>query len=1133
MVNMNMIVNSSDLVGYEAETNKNSKNELGNAQALNQLIKIWEGKQARSGKKVAGLGLLAVTLAACNSDDDTPFAQTDIDTAVATAVAAVDKTTDNAAAVTTALTASDGTSHATVDVAITSDNATVTATATTAALTASDGTIYASVDAAHTAGVNTTSADAVTAALTSADGTVHSNVDAAIISDNATVTATATTDATAVAEASLMAPIAGFATVQELLTAYNNATATVTPTAAVLTTSADTVNGTTANDTITGTNTTFSAGDLIVDASAADSDTLTVTATDDITAAPTVAGIENINFNLNALTTTGTAGVDVVAGFATNLAGITGGVVTVDVTRASSTVAEMSVTNMGDGLTVATDLTMTAIAADANADITINATATGAQTITAQTGTADNVTVVGSGTGLLTISDLDGEEVINITSAGALLVSDLSAATDTLSSLVINSGGAVNLDTNNVGSGVITATTGTITVGETVNAMTTTLTATANAGNVDIDNAATAATSLTLTAIGDGDAAAAAADGDIIITDASVVETITANATGDIDLDDAEAAGTLVLTAGQASNLANTISDVQALTVASNSTGATAVVFTVTEGDGAENDAADGPTELDTITFTGSNSVTVDISPRDINVAEASTANATAAAAVIATDSMTGGTSQIRLSGTAPQSTIDISALAVDQIAINYDTHANDIFNVASGQTVVISADQTTEDLAFTAAAVAGNTLTISVEDDLAAGTVTGDITGITSTTISNLTLAANDPSTTAQTTGAVSVGTANTFSITGTANVNVSGAVTAGALNASGSSGNITVSATNAITAFTMGTGNDTLTSGSATALNINGGDGTDTLVLSANDYSAQTISLTSIETINVDASGVSLAGSHLTGGSYVIVGNNGQADTLAVVTTVGTGEAVDLSGTASTAKVTLTGGGGADSLTGSSTTASFFAGAAASDTIVGGAGVDTVTIVFEQSAADKITLGGGSDVILSTTAGATTLTAVEVTDFNAGTVASAVDTFTPSVQVFPNMTTIGAMSDTNDNNSANGNGTVVRITTDGQTVANADLVVLSGTYATDAAALLGMATAGADTFTMGGGVSLDANDGIMIAYYTGTHTNIAVAASAGGATSDAFDSVETIMVMQNVNNTAVLDSTDFAYIT
>ena len=269
MVNMNMIVNSSDLVGYEAETKKNSNKELGNAQALNKLMKIWEGKQARSGKKVAGLGLLAVTLAACNSDDDTPFAQSDIDAAVA----AVDLTTDNAAAVTAALSP-----HASLAAAITSNDAAIT----TAALTASDGTIYATVDAAHTAGVNTTSADAVTAALTSADGTVHATVDAAITSNDATITTSATTTATAAAETTLMDGT-GFASVAALLAAYNSATASVAVNNATLTTGGDTVNGTAGNDTITGTSTTYTTGDLIVDASSADADVMTITFTDAVT----------------------------------------------------------------------------------------------------------------------------------------------------------------------------------------------------------------------------------------------------------------------------------------------------------------------------------------------------------------------------------------------------------------------------------------------------------------------------------------------------------------------------------------------------------------------------------------------------------------------------------------------------------------------------------------------------------------------------------------------------------------------------------------------------------------------------------------------------------------------------------
>jgi len=68
MVNMNMIVNASDLVGYEAE-NKKSK-ESARKDVLAKLVAAWESKNSRSAKKFGTLGLLAVSLAACNSDDD-------------------------------------------------------------------------------------------------------------------------------------------------------------------------------------------------------------------------------------------------------------------------------------------------------------------------------------------------------------------------------------------------------------------------------------------------------------------------------------------------------------------------------------------------------------------------------------------------------------------------------------------------------------------------------------------------------------------------------------------------------------------------------------------------------------------------------------------------------------------------------------------------------------------------------------------------------------------------------------------------------------------------------------------------------------------------------------------------------
>ncbi|PQM60260.1 MAG: hypothetical protein CML40_06345, partial [Rhodobacteraceae bacterium] len=650
---MNMIVNSSDLVGYEAETKKNSNKELGNAQALNKLMKIWEGNQARSGKKVAGLGLLAVTLAACNSDDDTPFAQSDIDAAVA----AVDLTTDNAAAVTAALSP-----HASLAAAITSNDAAIT----TAALTHTDGTIYATVDAAKTAGINTTSSDAVTAALTSADGTVHATVDAAITSNDTAISTAATTAATAAAEATLMTGT-GFASVSALLAAYNTASASVSAVSATLTTAADTVNGTAANDTITGSSTTYTTGDIIVDASSTDSDVMTITASDDISAVPTVAGIEAMNFNLDAITSAGTA-----TSFEVDTNGITSGVVTLDVTKASSTVTGVTATNVADGVTIASDLTLTSVAGEANANITVNATGTGAQTITSISGTTDDVTVVGSGTAL-TITQLTAEENTTITNAGAVTITDMTAATDTASliTLTVNAGGAIVVtDTDNTGSMSLTTSTGNITV--TDSDQSTTGVFTTSNGDITLTDVADLATSVTATATGDGVAATTGADGDITLTDTSAAEIVTATATGAIVVTASEAAGTLTLSAGQASTIANTVSDVQTLNLSATQGmdgGTAAVTFTAADGDDGTNGAADGLVELDNINFTGSNSVTLLMSLDNFDDAEADTSNSTTAAAVIATDTMTGGTSRIEFNVTAGAA-VDVSKLAVDQIAI-------------------------------------------------------------------------------------------------------------------------------------------------------------------------------------------------------------------------------------------------------------------------------------------------------------------------------------------------------------------------------------------------------------------------------------------------------------------------------
>ncbi len=56
---MNMIVNKSDLVGYEAVDHTDAKKK-----ALAKIVAAWESKQAKNAARFGGLGFLAVSLAA-------------------------------------------------------------------------------------------------------------------------------------------------------------------------------------------------------------------------------------------------------------------------------------------------------------------------------------------------------------------------------------------------------------------------------------------------------------------------------------------------------------------------------------------------------------------------------------------------------------------------------------------------------------------------------------------------------------------------------------------------------------------------------------------------------------------------------------------------------------------------------------------------------------------------------------------------------------------------------------------------------------------------------------------------------------------------------------------------------------
>ena len=197
---------------------------MSKAQALRNLLKVWEGKQLKASKKAAGLSFLAVSLAACNSNDDTPYGEADITAAKAEGVASVDITSDNAAAV-------------------------------TAALTGADGTVYTDVAAAVAAG-------AASVDITSNDADVIAPVQASLDTLQASYDALVTSNTT-------------------LQASYD---ALVSPKSLALTaaTAADTLIGGSGDDAFTGTTATIAAADSIIDQSTTDNDTLTIAATGDV-----------------------------------------------------------------------------------------------------------------------------------------------------------------------------------------------------------------------------------------------------------------------------------------------------------------------------------------------------------------------------------------------------------------------------------------------------------------------------------------------------------------------------------------------------------------------------------------------------------------------------------------------------------------------------------------------------------------------------------------------------------------------------------------------------------------------------------------------------------------------------------
>jgi len=428
---------------------------------------------------------MALSLAACGGSDDAE--PTVLKTVYDAAVAAQTAAEAEAAAAATAKTAAEAAQAAAEADAATAAAAQAAAeaeaTAAATAKTAAEAAQAAAEADAATAAAAQAAAEAAQAAA-EADAAAAATAQAAAEAAQAAAeveAATAAAEAATATEAQAAAEAAKAAAEAAQAAAEAETAALTSPVTVALTTDDDVPSLSAGNDTITGTSLTYEAADVVVDGSSTDADTLTVTATGDVSATPTVVKVETLNFDLTGVAA---AGGDGASTFDVDVSGVRSAqTLNFDITAVGSSVSALAVDNIAAGgvvINATSDFTTVTIDTVADADYTLNvggATATTDITVSEaeDSGVADDVTI--NSTSALSISStvMDGDLVAS--SVGDMDVENATSAE-----------GTVTL-TSSAGSILVTAANGTATMSLTA------------ADEVDVEGA-TAVTTLTMTAAG-------------------------------------------------------------------------------------------------------------------------------------------------------------------------------------------------------------------------------------------------------------------------------------------------------------------------------------------------------------------------------------------------------------------------------------------------------------------------------------------------------------------------------------------------------------------------------------------------------------------------------------------------------
>ena len=730
-----------------------------------------------------------------------------------------------------------------------------------------------------------------------------------------------------------------------------------------------------ATDIITATSDSFVSGTSLVDENPYDNDELTVTATDDITDAPTVSGIETIKFTTAATSLGGDLEFDV------NLLNISGSdLINFENTNSSSTVATLDISNIASPLSLGSHFTTAKLAAQDDTDLVVaissdmTLTTTGnSQDLTVNAGGKSITLASSTAAGTISISNADVVDIDTISTGDNLtIVANSNVSVDDASQLEgnvnIRSGGTIDI-TN------ATAAMGTLTLSNerAPNGSDITLTNTNSFGNVSISSAGSITATANNGLAGASMISATAAEDSSISADGVANQTISLNAVNiesNITQFTLNASSIEQLNLGGSSPIVVVIdgADISSETISNTNADATLWLS------GADTDLTQVATSLKVRlkNFDG-NTLTIKDSQDFYLDAEF---DQTAATAIPVFDHIT-----------------DATALTTNAISLktfDSDTSNGDATLAIAGLTLtdiqtfnlqLLSAIGLDSSADITGADLTSVVVTGSGAFDLNSNTISGSST-------SRVTLDASALSGVATLyLDATSNGVANVQTGSAADVITIDGVTT----DASG----YVIDTNGGADTINITTNGD----GETAVIDLDGGAGTDTLTLDAGiDFSSSTLTLTSVETIQLAGGGTSqkIAASDISGVSFTLSESGAGTAVLTVVAdqttinlsnlsfdnsfAVGT-DSILIDASSAASGVTITGTSGNDTITGSNAD-DILTGGDAADTISGGTGDDTIS---GGGGADTLTGGAGDDEFDLTSESSTEVEMDSISDFQA----------------------------------------------------------------------------------------------------------------------------------------------------